>query len=132
MIGSSKKAFSFVEVLVAVVLLFIALMALLKFDAFVKSDIEKSIERQKVLMISSGINHSDEEGKIKLEQMFKFVKLREDEKRFLKDIEIEAKVLDEDNHLIYSDSNNLYEIDSQKIRYEYDKNSAVFYRLIEK
>ena len=40
----TKKAFSFVEVLVSVILLFIGLLALLKFDGFIKKVIEKNLQ----------------------------------------------------------------------------------------
>lgn len=127
---TDKKAFSFIEVLVSIVLLSIGLLALLKFDGFLKFDIEKSMDRHKVMMLSSGFNLEYLEGEKSLESVFKFGTLRDDEKKFLKDTKIEIEKVDEDDFLIYSDSENHYEMNIFTVKYSYEKGDVVFYKVI--
>lgn len=129
---NAKRAFSFIEVLVSIVLLFIGLLALLKFDAFIKQDIEKSVKQHKVLMQSSGYNFSSRQGKQALSNMYEFPVLREDEKEALKDLEVHIEKLDSDDFLIYSDANFHYELQIETLRYEVNEQTILFYRVNQK
>lgn len=125
----TKKAFSFIEVLVSVILLFIGLLALLKFDSFIKKDIEKSINKHKIMMISSGYNFSNIEGTKSLDTLYKFPALRNDEKKLLKETEVTIKKIDTDDFIVYSSGDYHYELEIQMMNYSSNNHEIVFYKV---
>lgn len=125
----TKSGFSFIEILVSVILLFIGLLALLKFDSFVKHDIEKNVNKHKILMLSSGYNLSSIEGTKSLDTLFKFPSLRDDEKKFLKETEIVVKKLHSDDFIVYSGGDFHYELEIQTMKYSNNDNEIIFYKV---
>ena len=127
----SKKAFTFIEVLVSVILLFIGLLALLKFDGFIKKDIEKSIKKHKVLMLSSAFNYSEDTRDSSLDKIFSFSNLRDDERELLKNTKVEIKRLKNEDFLIYDTGDKEYKIKVETMRYGVEDTNLIFYRVSE-
>ena len=124
-----KKAFSFVEVLISVVILAFLGTAMLKFNSFNKRAMEKNILMQDHLMLSSSLIYKkdvDNNKKITLLELTSFVNLHDDDRKFLKSIELSATRDISDKLFLYNDGKNdsYMEYGDLKIKY---KNQTINY-----
>ncbi len=118
-----KKAFSFVEVLISVVILAFLGTAMLKFNSFNKRAMEKNILMQDHLMLSSSFIYKkdiDNNKKINLLELTSFVNLHDDDRKFLKSIELTAQRDITDKLFLYNDGkdDSYMEYGDLKIKYK--------------
>lgn len=98
-----RRGFSFIEVIVSVVLVSIGILALLKFDAFGKRELEKTLSLHHDLLLVNGAHFLDSPSReLRLSDIYKFKRLRDDEKRLLESINVTIETLEEDHIDLYS------------------------------
>ncbi len=97
-----RNAFSFVEVLVSIAILSFMGLALIKFNAFNKRAMERTLLKQENILLSSAMlfeKKTDDKKELELLELVDFAKLHDDDRKFLRSIELHAtKTLD--NELI--------------------------------
>ena len=118
-----RNGFSFVEVLVSVAILSFMGLTLIKFNSFNKRAMERNIIKQENILLSSAMlfeKETQNNKKIKLFDITSFTKLHDDDRKFLKSIELDAiKTLDDKLILGSTDEEELnIEYGSLKIRYK--------------
>ena len=123
-----RGGFSFVEVLISVMILALLGTALIKFNSFNKRAMEKNILSQENILLSSAIMFEDEidnDKEIELFELVEFEQLHDDDMKFLKSImlkankEIEDKIflpgLDDDRAALeYGEFGITYKDNTQK------------------
>ncbi len=115
MIPNMKSAFSFVEVIISVVILSFVGMALLNFNSFNKTAMFNNINMQDTLLISTPFMF--QEGSIdktkdyKLSDMISFKDLSDDDNKFLKSITFKAKKNIDEKLFLYNDGKKDYFIE---------------------
>jgi len=86
-----KKAFSFIEVLISIMVLAFLGTALIKFNSFNKRAMEHTIHTQEILLLSSAIvsqKKLDNNKKVTLFSITKFTNLTDEDRKFLKSIKL--------------------------------------------
>jgi len=124
-----KKAFSFVEVLISVVILAFLGTAMFKFNSFNKRAMEKNLMMQDHIMLSSSLLYNkdiDNNKKVNLLELTSFVNLHDDDRKFLKSIELSAKRNVTDKLFLYNDGkdDSYMEYGDLEIKY---KNQTINY-----
>jgi len=98
-----RSGFSFIEVIVSVILVSIGILALLKFDAFGKRELEKTLDFHQDILLVSGAHFLDSPNKeLKLSDIYKFERLRDDERKILDSHTISIETMDEEHIDLYS------------------------------
>lgn len=88
-----RNGFSFVEVLVSIMILALLGTALIKFNSFNKRVMEKNISSQENLLLSSAfmfLQEIENDKEIELYELVKFDKLDDEDMKFLKSIKLKA------------------------------------------
>ena len=110
-----KSAFSFVEVIISVVILSFVGMALLNFNSFNKTAMFNNINLQDTLLISTPFmfheGDVDRSKNYKLSDMVSFKNLSDDDNRFLKSITLKAKKQIDEKLFLYNDGKKDYFIE---------------------
>ena len=118
-----KKAFSFVEVLISVVILAFLGTAMIKFNSFNKRAMEKNILNQDHLLLSSALVYKkniDNDKEITLLDLTTFVNLHDDDRKFLKSVKLSATREVYEKVFLYNDGKNdsYMEYGDLKIKYK--------------
>ena len=100
------RAFSFIEVLISIVILAFLGTAMIKFNSFNKRAMEKNILKQDNILLSSSLVYNkdiDNNKKINLLELTTFTNLHDDDRKFLKSIELSANRDITDKLFLYND-----------------------------
>ncbi len=131
-----KKAFSFVEVIISVVILSFMGMAILNFNSFNKKAMQFHLEKQDNLLISSALLHYDkidEKGKTyTLFDLVTFNNLDDDDRTFLNNIEITTTKVLEERMFLYTDGKKEYYINYGNINIKYNNTRPLSYIYLER
>jgi len=118
-----RGAFSYIEVLIAVAILAFLGVALLKFNSFNARAMERNIHSQENLLLSSGLlfeKKSIEKKDIRLFDVVKFSKLKDNDRKFLQSIMIHVSSKPDDKIFLGNDGKkNLYlEYGNMRVQYK--------------
>ncbi len=117
-----RKAFSFIEVIISVVILAFLGTAMLNFNSFNKRAMEKNINMQDSILLTTPLAFKDEiddEKMISLFDLTSFVKLNNEDRKFLDSIEISRIKEITEKQFLYSDGKKdiFMEYGDMKIKY---------------
>lgn len=102
-----KKGFSFIEVLVSVVILSYLGMAILNFNSFNKRVMIDTINKQSLLLVSSPLIYLnkkiDTSKEYILNDIIEFKNLHDDDRKFLKTIKVKGEKIYTDKLFLYND-----------------------------
>jgi prepilin-type N-terminal cleavage/methylation domain-containing protein len=131
-----KKGFSFIEVIISVVILSYLGMAILNFNSFNKKAMYNNIEKQNTLLIASPFlyikNAIDSDKSYKLYDFVSFKNLSDEDSRFLKSIELKGKKTFKEKIFLYNDGKKDYFINYGDISIKYKKNKPLHFILVER
>ena len=118
-----RGGFSYVEVLISVAILAFLGVALLKFNSFNARAMEKNILTQENTLLSSGLlfeKKSKEKKDIRLFDVMKFAKLKDEDRKFLQSIVMNVSSTTEDKIFLGNDGKKeLYlEYGTTKVKYK--------------
>ncbi|WP_373035043.1 hypothetical protein [Sulfurimonas sp.] len=118
-----RNAFSFIEVLISVMVLAFLGTALIKFNSFNKRAMERNIHSQEIILLSSAIlsrENLDNEKEMDLLSLTEFKNLTNEDREFLKSITLSINKEIEDKIFLADDGNEkLYlEYGDLKVKYK--------------
>ncbi|RLA84580.1 MAG: hypothetical protein DRG78_01090 [Epsilonproteobacteria bacterium] len=131
-----KKAFSFVEVIISVVILSYLGMAILKFNSFNKKAMYNYIGKQNTLLVSSPFLHIgkniDNDKSYRLYDLVTFEKLSDEDRSFLKDIELKGNRVSREKIYLYNDGKKDYFLEYGDVTIKYKQNPPINFVSIER
>ncbi len=131
-----KGAFSFIEVIISVMILSYLGVAVLNFNSFNKSAMFHNIEKQNSLLISSAMLHNNtkiENGKTySLNDIVTFKKLSDEDRKFLKDIKLQVDKKVDEKLFLYNDGKKDFFIEYGDINIKYKENKPLRFTFIQR
>jgi len=122
-----RKAFSFVEVLISVVVLAMLGMTILRFNSFNKRAMERNLIFNKNILLSSPLiylpkidTYKDQDKLYSLADYTHFAKLNDNDRKFLESIKFKIVSKKEDKVYLYSDTGGDHFIDYGNLYLNYD------------
>lgn len=130
-----KSAFSFIEVIISVVILSYLGVALLNFNSFNKSAMEQNIGKQNTLFVSTPLLYTSKEIKNdKKNSIYDFVSfknLTDEDSLFLKSIEVKREKSLEDKLFLYTDGKKDHYLHYANTKVTYKNYKNINFILIE-
>ena len=131
-----KSAFSFIEVIISVVILSYLGVAILNFNSFNKKAMFKNIKKQNTLLLTSPIltlkDKIDNAKVYKLNNLVTFKNLSDEDRNFLKGIEIKAKKRLKDKLFLYNDGKKDFFVEYGSFSISYKENDPLLFMYIER
>ncbi len=131
-----KSAFSFIEVIISVVILSYLGVAILNFNSFNKNAMFKNIKKQNTLLLTSPIltlkDKIDNAKVYKLNNLVTFKNLSDEDRNFLKSIEIKAKKRLKDKLFLYNDGKKDFFVEYGSFSISYKENDPLSFMYIER
>jgi Tfp pilus assembly protein PilE len=131
-----KKGFSFVEVIISVMILSFMGVAILNFNSFNKKAMTTHIDKQKTILISSPmlyLKDTIESTKTyKLSELITFNNLSDEDRSFLKNIEFKATQEDIEKVFLYTDGDKEYYIEYGYKNIKYNEKNHIPYLFLER
>jgi len=130
-----KKGFSFIEVLISVVILSFMGVAILNFNSFNKEAMRQYLKKQQLLLLSSPMLYNekyDNDKNYKLFDLVKFINLSDEDSKFLKSIELKGEKNFVEKVFLYNDGKKDYYIERHTLSIEYNGEKFIPYLLLQK
>ena len=131
-----KGAFSFIEVIVSVVILSYLGVAILNFNSFNKNAMYNNIEKQSGLLIATPLLYNDKKmdknKEYSLNDLVTFKNLSDDDRRFLKNIKLQSNKKIEDKVFLYNDGKKDFFLEYGNIAIKYKDNKPLNFMFVEK
>ncbi len=118
-----REAFSFIEVIISVVILAFLGTAMLNFNSFNKRAMEKNIMMQDSILLTSSlifVDKIDNDKEVSLLELTSFKKLNDEDKKFLNSIEMSLEKEVIDKQFLYNDGNNSIYMDYGDLSIKYN------------
>jgi hypothetical protein len=110
----TKSGFTFIEVLVSILLIFVFGSAVINLDAFIKDDIQKNTTKHALILSSSALLHSrklDNKTNYRLYDFITFDQLDDDNMNFLKEFELSVDNIEHDPVKLYEEGDFTFTIE---------------------
>lgn len=130
-----KKGFSFIEVLISVVILSFMGVAILNFNSFNKEAMRQYLKKQQLLLLSSPMLYNGKHKNDKTYKLFdlvKFINLSDDDSKFLKSIELKGEKNFEEKVFLYNDGVKDYNIERHTLSIEYNGEKFLPYLMLQR
>jgi len=121
-----KPAFSFIEVIVSVIILSYLGTAILNFNSFNKNAMRVNIQKQNTLLVANSMLHIGEDfednKEYKLDDLLTFKNLSDEDKSYLKSVVIKGQKDLKEKLFLYNDGKKDYYLEFANIRINYKNN----------
>jgi len=130
-----KKGFSFIEVLISVVILSFMGVAIVNFNNFNKEAMRLYLQKQQLLLLSSAMLYNEKlenDKTYQLSDIVKFVNLSDEDNKLLKSIELKGEKNFQEKVFLYNDGQKDYYIEMHTLSLEYKGEKFIPYLVLQK